>query len=311
MLLRCHTTSAQALYRVFVSPSASSQQPLYACQATSRVLQHWSASYGQRRILSKYRKVAAEETSSILKNPTHPVNEDIPSAIVHLSKDGKFHTNQTLRSLISEVKALNEKLKQDGTTPRGALTYVRQHGVHADGNPIVKFVTEKELWEQAKSQKAKQKTSEERPKQLELNWALDQQDLQYRLARLHDFLSEGRRVEVLLANKKGARRVTREDMETLLDQLRTSAKEVPGAEEFKPMEGAIGGKVMLFFGVDDNTRAQLLKNKKEAAANTEDKRSKKERDREERKAKELERQRRAEERAKELESQRTVKIEDL
>jgi translation initiation factor IF-3 len=115
--------------------------------------------------------------------------------------------------------------------------------------PICKIVDKKVLREQEQVARkpVKSKAPSATIKQLELNWAIDPNDLNHRLNKMVEFLRKGWRVEVLLAPKKRGRRASPEEAEELLDKIREKAREVPGAKEIKALEGKIGATVSLNF----------------------------------------------------------------
>jgi translation initiation factor IF-3 len=76
-------------------------------------------------------------------------------------------------------------------------------------------------------------------KTIELNWAIDGNDLGHRLNRFREFLTKGFRIEVLLAGKKKGRKATEEEAKALIDKLKGVVAEVEGAKESRPMEGKL------------------------------------------------------------------------
>ena len=84
-------------------------------------------------------------------------------------------------------------------------------------------------------------------KQLELNWAIDKNDLKHRLEKLKDFLSEGRKVEILLGPKRKGRAATPEECQTVLDKIMDAYMGCKGAHQPKAPEGKIGGVMTLVF----------------------------------------------------------------
>lgn len=83
-------------------------------------------------------------------------------------------------------------------------------------------------------------------KTIELNWAIDGNDLGHRLEKVKQFLSEGRKVEVLLAAKKRGRKATAEECKALLEKIRAAVEEV-GAKEAGAIEGKMGGFTTMRF----------------------------------------------------------------
>jgi translation initiation factor IF-3 len=84
-------------------------------------------------------------------------------------------------------------------------------------------------------------------KTIELNWAIDANDLGHRIKRVTDFLAKGNRVEVVMAGKRKGRRATTEEARSLMTRVREAVEEVEGAKEWKPMEGAVLGQATLYF----------------------------------------------------------------
>lgn len=121
--------------------------------------------------------------------------------------------------------------------------------------PACKIISKKEHYESIQRQKTRAKeqkriqakTGEAAAKTLELNWAIDGNDLGHRLERMKEFLGEGRRVEIVLARKKAGRRATAEECEAVLKRIRSAVGEVEGASERSAMDGKMGGFARLLF----------------------------------------------------------------
>ena len=84
-------------------------------------------------------------------------------------------------------------------------------------------------------------------KTLEINWAIDLNDLGHRMTKMRKFLSDGRKVHVVLAGKRKGRKATVEECQDILKRIRDTALEVKGAREWKIMEGKLGGLCKLYF----------------------------------------------------------------
>ncbi|KAI1438825.1 hypothetical protein GGR50DRAFT_303100 [Xylaria sp. CBS 124048] len=102
----------------------------------------------------------------------------------------------------------------------------------------------------AQMEKAKQTAKEAEllgkiTKQLEISWVIAANDLSHKMKRLKEFLEKGLRVEVMLARKKGSTPATTEQCEEVIQHIRGVFDSVPGATEFKKMDGKMGMAVKL------------------------------------------------------------------
>ena len=84
-------------------------------------------------------------------------------------------------------------------------------------------------------------------KQLELNWAIDPNDLGHRLNKMQEFLEKGWRVEIILANKRRGRQASAEEAAAVIKRIRGIAKEVEGAKEWRSVDGKVLGQMTMFF----------------------------------------------------------------
>jgi len=119
--------------------------------------------------------------------------------------------------------------------------------------PVCKVVSKKAEYEA--SSKRKEHAKEKRRitavsssvKTLELNWAIDSNDLGHRIERIQEFLGEGRKVEVVMAAKKKGRKASEEECEAALRRIKKAVGDVDGAKEVGVMEGKLGGFAVLRF----------------------------------------------------------------
>lgn len=113
--------------------------------------------------------------------------------------------------------------------------------------PVCKIVGKKEQYaadRERKKQQKEKKTESARVnsiKTLELNWAIDANDLGHRLERVAEFLADGRRVEIVLAAKKQGRKATKQECEGVMKRIYGVVDDVPGSRELKRLEGKLGG----------------------------------------------------------------------
>ncbi|KAI0433051.1 hypothetical protein F5Y09DRAFT_108757 [Xylaria sp. FL1042] len=98
-------------------------------------------------------------------------------------------------------------------------------------------------------------------KTLELNWAIAPHDLSYKMRRLAEFLGKGLRVELMLARKRGGRKATAEEEEELVERILQTVAEVPGAAEYKKMDGRVGGVLRMFYEGPEGKRKEKRKDK--------------------------------------------------
>jgi len=175
----------------------------------------------------------------------------------------------------------------------------------------VKLVTNDELRDEARS-KARLKTvkkTDDLVKQIELNWAITGNDLGYRLDWLRRFMSEGRRVEILIAPKRRARRATKEEIAALMQTVRQAIADVEeGAEEWKTMLGVPGAQVTLYVQPKDGGGKAKEEKEAKKRGEKEDRFEKKEAVKAERQEKEEKRLAKKKEADERLEKERSEKL---
>lgn len=111
--------------------------------------------------------------------------------------------------------------------------------------PICKILDRKAQRE-AHRAKPKSKSPALTVKTLELNWAIDGNDLGHRLNKMKEFLEKGNKVEVILAGKRKGRKASLEEAENVLGRIRETIAGVEGARESKAVEGIVLAQVKLF-----------------------------------------------------------------
>ena len=116
--------------------------------------------------------------------------------------------------------------------------------------PTCRVVSKKEIYEQERVKRdqkvAARKNSADNAKTIELNWAIAEGDLAHRMKRVEEFLGQGRKVEVVLAKRKGGRKASVEECEGLVGRIQDVVGRVEGAKVGKSMEGKLGGVATLF-----------------------------------------------------------------
>ncbi|KAL8795058.1 MAG: hypothetical protein Q9195_002355 [Heterodermia aff. obscurata] len=237
-----HTiTTAEALQRVFLPavrplPKTSlyvRRKPLHPLNTPARhASTRWQA--GAFDLSGKFVSSAKFGPKLSSTNP-HPQDEAINALNVHIVQaDERLSRPQSLLGLLRRI---NRK------------THLIEQHSKFQGIPVCRVVDKAEARAAEKQRrKAKAKSPEQTKKYLELNWAIDQNDLQHRLAKLRQFLTEGRRVEVFLAKKKKRMRdATQAEGRETLKKIKECVEGVDGAKELKAMEGAFLQRATLFY----------------------------------------------------------------
>ncbi|KAF4969708.1 hypothetical protein FZEAL_10182 [Fusarium zealandicum] len=114
---------------------------------------------------------------------------------------------------------------------------------------VCKVVNKKEEYERQREVRARQRVSKQtstKTKELELSWAIGENDLQTKVRQLSGFLAKGMKVEVILGYKKRTKkRVDEAAAADVLAKVRKGVEEV-GAREYKPEDGQVGKTLRLF-----------------------------------------------------------------
>ena len=248
------TSTAEALQRVFLLPrpylARPSILPIPPRRTPSIPLpkRHYATGPQNGAFNMAGRFVRADKLSK--SEDQRNRDEGIPSyKICLVQPDGKLGPPQALSYALRMIDRKAEYIEQ--------LNEV-------DGIPVCKIINKKEAREAAKARK-KQKQPSAVTKYLELNWAIDKNDLAHRLGKLREFLEQGRRVEVLLLKKKKRMRdATEEEGRQTLETLGRFVEGVEGAREMRPMEGTFLGRATLFY--EGKAKASKENNGKEQVA---------------------------------------------
>jgi translation initiation factor IF-3 len=112
--------------------------------------------------------------------------------------------------------------------------------------PICKIMNKQAMRESEKAKSKANKNPAATVKTIELNWAIDANDLGHRLNKMKGFLGKGFKVEVVMAGKKKGRKATAEEAEGLIRRIKEAVEVVKGAREMKPMEGKILGQATIY-----------------------------------------------------------------
>ena len=235
-----HTmTTAEALQRVFL-PAVRSLPTTSLCVRRKPLHQNAHRHVSTRSPAGTFdlsgRFVSSAKFGPKLssRNP-HPIDEAINALDIHVVQaDEKLSPPQSLTHLLWKIDRKTHMIEQHSAI---------------DGIPVCRVIDRAEARAaQKQRRKTKAKNPEQMKKYLELNWAIDQNDLQHRLGKLRQFLMEGRRVEVFLAKKKKRMRdATQAEGRETLKKIKECVGGVDGAKELKAMEGRFLERATLFY----------------------------------------------------------------
>jgi translation initiation factor IF-3 len=225
---RCVFNTAAALHRVFIAPiDVSNLSPLRhgRLQFLPRL-----QSRAPKLILSQQRRHYAGESPK----RRLPRDDEIKSWSVSLvNEDGKLEDPRSTYDLLSSIDRKTQSL---------VVVAAGEPGVP----PICKIMDKKAMRDAEKAKAKSARNSAVTVKTIELNWAIDGNDLNHRLQRIREFLGKGHRVEVLMAAKRKGRKATEEEAQALVGRVRGVIGECDGARETKPMEGKLLGTATVY-----------------------------------------------------------------
>lgn len=219
-------STAEALHRVFLTGTAP------------RTLFHTHFPHPPQRQQKRpatfvSRRFGPNHGAPPSRNPTIPphCDENINVRQVRLvSADGKLEPAQPLSTILSSFD-------------RQKFFLVQVSPPDEDETSVCRIIDKRTVRD---TERAKAKPVKNTLKQLELNWAISANDMGHRLNKLEEFLGQGKRVEVVLAVKKKGRVASKEEAGAVVSRIRGKLNEVDGAKEWKPAEGAVGGKMTLY-----------------------------------------------------------------
>lgn len=263
---RCLHNSRAALYRVFVSPLEAGEASHVLGRSVALARQHpqlWRPQNTPgatqqppgRRCFSTSPALSAPRPSKRGALPDRlPIDFEIRDRTIMLvgpdnKISGPHNTQQVLKSIDTAVFSLRMIQRRDVRRPadpdKPAPAPSREGGEH----PLCRVVNKADEWRRERERSKEKKASERmaKIKELEVSWAIAENDLARQLKQLKGFLEKGLRVDVMLQRKKGARRATEAEMEAVIAAVRAAAAEVPGARERKEMSGVLGKRLFIYF----------------------------------------------------------------
>ena len=239
----------RALYRVFIQPSLSASKPPLRAPLRPALapIQPSFIPLSSRRHKAYMKDNIRQSLTDVFV-----VDEAIRSRYINFVDTDGFHPAVPLRDVLHTFDRTVYHLVQvaPGSTNNGPPSPDDPASL-----PTCKLQSKQELREQQKVKLALKNKAKTRggagvggpSKQLEINWAIDANDLRHRLARMKEFLGQGRKVEVILAPKKTGRRATVEEAQVMVRKVKDAARECKGAVEAKDPNGKIGGVLTMVF----------------------------------------------------------------
>ncbi|KAF2475074.1 uncharacterized protein BDR25DRAFT_300939 [Lindgomyces ingoldianus] len=244
------SSTSRALFRVFVAPNLAA-----SCRtAVSPTHSFFPAPHAALALpglpLTPIRtKVFKKDTQRHALSDAYTLDTAINSPTINLvDLRGQFHRRTALTSALA---SLDRNLYHILQVSPGK---VDAWGTPDPENPpTCKVISKMDLRQQHKTKLdigRKQKRgggAGPSMKNLELNWAIDANDLRHRLEKMKGFLREGRKVEVLLGPKRRGRVATAVECRSVLEKVREAVEESKGAVETKDPDGKVGGVMTLVF----------------------------------------------------------------
>ncbi|KAL3456896.1 translation initiation factor IF-3, C-terminal domain-containing protein [Aspergillus heterothallicus] len=225
-------SATQALRQIFLVPQTTPRARLASSAHTqlSSQLRIFHSSCPRPR----YRGPNASEPSN---KPEELKDEAIKAPYVRLvNENGSLDPPERLADILRSIERPENFVIQ--LSPKSRT-----------GEPPVCKIVNRTLLREAERAAAKAareaaRASKVSVKQMELNWAIDNNDLTHRLKQITTFLEKGAKVEITLMRKKHKRLPTVEEVKSVIDKVLQTVKDA-GAVQTKPMEGEPGKRLTI------------------------------------------------------------------
>ena len=287
MQCRNCTTAAEALLRVFIPSTTSvtthsrSSRQLRAFQPhLLRFYNYYASPIPDNGSRPAFRRLHNEEESQMTQNlepkvrrpqfgpktgtPRRLRDEEIGGRMKYVRvvySDGKIQEPQPLNDVLRSFDRTNNFLVQVSAPEEGT----------EEEYPVCRVLAKRDVYahEQARTKKAGGGGGMV-TKQIEISWITDQNDFRHKMDRLEEFLTDGKRVEiVLIQRRKGKKRVASEpEMEGMLKAIRERVAGIVGAKESREVERKPGGIMTLTF--EGTVKKVEKKEEKEEGLTTKD-----------------------------------------
>ncbi|KPM40766.1 hypothetical protein AK830_g5770 [Neonectria ditissima] len=266
--LACLNSSRRALYRVFVSP-LERREAVFQRQLLPLVHGHTRSSAVPALHQSRSFVAPAPRLKSVRSAPEPRVADDDRgfdkryTTKDDVAKSGRDRYPQDHEITDPKIMVLDNGIFDGPLLTRHVLTRLNEGESLRMMNPYVpakpkdnvpvqyavcKVVNKKEEYErqrEAKERRRLSKATEAKSKELELNWAIGDHDLQTKMRQLSTFLSKGMRVEVILGKKKNSRKVDDNEAGEVLAKVKKGVEDA-GAREYKTMNGHVNRTLRLY-----------------------------------------------------------------
>ncbi|OAL49053.1 hypothetical protein IQ07DRAFT_69726 [Pyrenochaeta sp. DS3sAY3a] len=243
------SSTSQALYRVFIAPNprpTTSIPKFYVPALTT-----YNASSRSPGILphtSIRTKAYTKDTRRHAISDMFTVDSAIKADRINVvDQHGVFHRDVSLNEAFDSMDRLTYHLQQ--LTPGTVDEYGR---ANPDDLPTCRIVSKIDLRAKHRRkldierQQAKGQGTGPAPKSIELNWAIAEGDLKHRLDKLKEFLKEGRKVEIMLGQKKKGKKATEEEANRVMEKVMDAVGECKGAGKVKET-GTVGAVFTVVF----------------------------------------------------------------
>jgi len=229
--------AAQALYRILVPRTLTLSRPYHHSSYQARLLRSRTPHVATRAFSNTPSRLAKSRPP---EERTQKWDDEITAKVIYLIDPETNRRENKPRTRWDVVRGVDRKTHR-------LIQLSPDEPNNPDFVPVCKVQSKKEAYEQEKQRKQSQKENKAKSakmssvKTLELNWAIDLNDLGHRLEKVAEFLAEGRRVEIVLASKKQGRKASKQECEAVLKKIADCVDSVPKAKELKGLEGKLGG----------------------------------------------------------------------
>ncbi|KAL3444495.1 translation initiation factor IF-3, C-terminal domain-containing protein [Aspergillus insuetus] len=229
--IRGLVSATQALRQIFLVP-----QTIPRAHFTSSVHTHIPLQlrpFHSSRPCARWRGPGSSDAPKAANKAEQPKDEAIKAHYVRIvEEDGRLGPPEMLSRVLRSIeRPANFVLQVSPVSP-------------TNEPPVCKIVNRAALRESERAYAKAARAAKVSVKQMELNWAIDNNDLAHRLKQITAFLEKGCKVEIILLRKKGKRPPTVEEVKSVMDKVLQAIKDAD-AVQTKAMEGEPGRRLML------------------------------------------------------------------